>query len=329
MTTKLIKALALTLSLCTYGCSAAQYEQNTATIMDRGFGIPAQIYTVIPEGYQISGYKTSDPSRGLSGDSFIRIAGPDGRRRIIGAPILMANGDINLLLRYASQSIQTALQRAQESGNLTSEWRQAPASIPGTSSLQAEFATPDGRVGLINFVYQASADSASGFPIITFSRLQDINQFIQELNAINQGVQNNPQWSVRQQQAAQNGIRQLNNNHQYRMKSQQALFDAGQRAHADQVAGYDRANAQWRENFNSGWSTQSPGSSDGGQAGFIDMITETERYQDPSTGYERRLDAGYNHTYTNGQGDYYQTDGHFFEPGSMQGDWGEAERSGW
>ncbi len=61
MTAKFIKALALTISLGTYGCSAAQYEQNIATIMDRGLGIPSQVYTVIPEGYQISGYKTTDP----------------------------------------------------------------------------------------------------------------------------------------------------------------------------------------------------------------------------------------------------------------------------
>lgn len=329
LATKLIKTLALTLSLCTYGCSAAQYGEQTVTIMDRGLGVPAQIYTVIPDGYQISGYKTTDPSKGITGDGFVLIAGPDGKRRIFGASVMMANGDINLLLRYVTQSIQTALQRAGESGNLTSGWKQAPSLIASMNNLQAEFATPDGRVGQINLFYLMDGGSGTAFPMITFSHPQDINQFIRELQAIDNGVQNNPQWSVRQQQAAQNGIRQLNSNHQSRMASMQSQFDAGQRAHAARQAGYDRANAQWRENFNSDWSTQSPDSSGGGQAAFIDMITETERYQDPSTGYERRLDAGYDHTYTNGQGNYYQTNDHFFEPGSMQGDWGEAEMSGW
>lgn len=329
MTIKLIKVLVITLSLFSYGCSVAEdeHQQRSVTIMDRGLGIPLKTYTFIPEGYQISGYKTTD-HRGLSGDSFEIVTGPDGRRRITAASILMVSGDMNQLLRYAAGSIQTALQRAGESGTLTTNW--SPVTT-GTAmkALQAEFATPDGRVGVAQFYYQTSGNSASGYPVIMFSQPDDFEAFGQELVAINNGVQTNPQWSVAQQQTARGGIQQLNTDHKNRMAASQANFDAGQRAQASRQAGFDQANAQWRDNFNSGWSTGSTTPSDSGHSNFLGMISETERFNDPSTGYDRQLDAGYSHTYTNGLGGYYQTNDHFLNPNSMQGNWYETQPNNW
>ncbi len=128
-----------------------------------------------------------------------------------------------------------------------------------------------------------------------------------------------------QRRGIQQGMASIQSGHQQRMSDLNSHFQSSQRNFDARQAGNDRANAAWMDNFRNSGSTGGGynGGSDRGHNSFIDAVTETERYHDPNTGFDQRLEGGYDRTFTNGVGEFRQTNDPSVDPSAWQGDWTE------
>ncbi len=310
------------------GRAGAHGGTGAVQIMDVGLGVVGRTYTSIPAGYSVRGQQMTDPAVGFGGDCFIEISGPNGAKFIETAPATTRSG-LQGIYTATEQSIMQGLQRAGVSGRRTGAWvqKQAPQGV-NMLAAQAPFTTSDGLAGFMQAGYMLD-QSGSGMstPMVFFCRPADEATFMQGVSQLNGSRQNNPQWSARQRQAAQGGIATLNGNHRKTMAAIESTGAAGRRAHESRMRDSDASHARFMEGFRGSGSTSggynSNGSGDRGHDAFIDAMTETERYHDPNSGYDRRLDAHPERTFTDGQGNWRQTDDAFADPNAWQGNWTE------
>jgi hypothetical protein len=264
----------------------------------------------------------TDSSTGTSADNFVVLAGPNGRMKVETQPIFVMNGDTNKFFEYAEMSVRVGLRKTGNDGYVSSGWQQSASGQ--LSFMVAEFAGSNGRIGSVYLRYLNSGGVLVGYPSVFLFNRSDENDFFTDLGKINDGYQANPQWAVARNNASRQGLAVSRAQHQNNMASLKASFDASQKTHRSSVDSFDQANAAWSDNFNK--SRPSATSSDSSYARLISTINETENYSDPSSSIDRTLNAGYKHTYTNGQGEYYQTNDNFFNPMSLGGSWTRIEQ---
>ncbi len=311
-----------------------QYEARQAggggnnQIMDLGLGVVARTYTNLPSGWSVRGQMMTNPALGFGGDAHIEISGPNGARFIETAPVIFQGGQQGAYAG-AERSIQQGLQRASVSGSRAGAWN-ITGQANGMQVAQAPFKSNDGREGIMQVGYQIRPNGEGmANPMVFFCQPAEGQAFMAAMKQVNAGRQNSPQWSARQQQAAQGGIATMNRAHQGRMAEAQRSFDANQRNYKAGVASNDAAHAKWMSDFRSSGSSSyssysgGGGGSDRAHQRELDAISGTERYHDPNIGYDQRLEAGYDRTFTNGQGEFRQSNNAFDEPSAWQGDWTE------
>ncbi|TVQ05032.1 MAG: hypothetical protein EA359_04385 [Balneolaceae bacterium] len=84
-------------------------------------------------------------------------------------------------------------------------------------------------------------------------------------------------------------------------------------------------NNNWYDNFFGSWDTGSYNSHYGGYSAndyFLDTITGYTTFDDPYTGYQRKVEGHYRYNYTDGYGNYYGTDDPWFDPNKeLNGYW--------
>ncbi len=128
--------------------------------------------------------------------------------------------------------------------------------------------------------------------------------------------QQNPQYDMRvaqiHQQVAQRRqqeMAEMNRSHQQRMQ--------------DMRQGFDAQNRQWSENFFGSWNTGSSTTGSGYSSNdqFLDAITGYSTFDDPQTGYQRRIEGHYQYNFTDGMGNYYGTNDPNFDYGVLGNSW--------
>jgi len=124
-----------------------------------------------------------------------------------------------------------------------------------------------------------------------------------------------PAWDAAQANMTRQRTQQSNANHQSRMASNQAAFDAQQRAHRETQAAYQASNDAWYDR------NLGAGSTYNSSASFNDAITGHSSFNDSYSGHQIKQEGHYNYWYSNGQGEYYGTDDASFNPASLQGNW--------
>lgn len=133
---------------------------------------------------------------------------------------------------------------------------------------------------------------------------------------VTDSYQPNPQYTQRvnqiHQQIAQN-----------RQQDMQAMNQAHQQRMRDMRQGFDAQNQQWSENFFGSWNTGSSGASSGYNSNdqFLDAVTGHSTFDDPHTGYQRKVEGHYQYNFTDGMGNYYGTDDPNFNYRSLGNSW--------
>jgi hypothetical protein len=162
-------------------------------------------------------------------------------------------------------------------------------------------------------------------------------QLMQTKTSIDNSFQMNPAYEQRREQIQQQVMYQNNVEHnqrmagsraahQQRMADQQASFNAHQQRMGEMSQINDANNARWMENFrNSGSYNASGNTGYSSHDAYIDQIYEQSTFNDPYSGQDVQLEGQYDYNYTNGLGDYYQTNDPSFDPHSLQGDWQQTE----
>ncbi len=119
-------------------------------------------------------------------------------------------------------------------------------------------------------------------------------------------------WYAHARQVDQNYARAIDNqaaisarNHQERMRSNQASFDASQQRYREMQQVYDQSNAAWQQNQNIQYQ---------GHQNNIDAIYGRERYVDPATGTHYTLENPNQYNWIDNQGNIISTDDPMFNP---------------
>lgn len=124
-----------------------------------------------------------------------------------------------------------------------------------------------------------------------------------------------PTWDAIQSNKIKQQTQHANRSHQSRMASNQAAFDATQKAHRETQAAYQASNDSWYDrNLGAGSEYNSTSS-------FNDAMTGHSTFNDAYSGHQTRQEGHYDYWYSNGLGEYYGTDDANFNPASLQGDW--------
>ncbi len=136
-----------------------------------------------------------------------------------------------------------------------------------------------------------------------------LDRTMETYSAIELSYERNPQFTQRVQQISQAYQQQSQQNHQQRMAAQRNQF-------AEQ-------NRQWSENFFGTWNTGSTSAGSGYSSNdqFLDAITGYSTFDDPHTGFQRRVEGHYQYNFTDGMGNYYGTNAPTFDHRSLQGNW--------
>ena len=165
----------------------------------------------------------------------------------------------------------------------------------------------------------------------------ELAQLMQTKTHIDNSFEMNSAYEQRREQIQQQVLYQNNMEHQQRMAGsraahqqrmadQQASFNAHQQRMGEMSQINDANNARWMENFrNSGSYNASGNTGYSSHDAYIDQIHEQSTFNDPYSGQDVQLEGQYDYNYTNGLGDYYQTNDPSFDPHSLQGDWQQTE----
>lgn len=140
-------------------------------------------------------------------------------------------------------------------------------------------------------------------------------QYVQIQNQVQQRL------SAQQQQMAAARSQQSYQAHQQRMAMRQQAFNAHQNRMQQNSQMMDQNHQQWMSNFRSTGNTTTNGYSS--HNAYVDAIHERQSFNDPYSGQEVHKDGYHQYNYTNGLGDYYQTNDPSFNASSLQGNWQE------
>ena len=310
------------------GAQFASYAQDPGdgdVILDRTLGQPAVRVVNLPSGFRADGFQATD-QRGMIADQHLAVANASGM--VFGyAPYAHSTDASPAALRRAAllsagtflQRIGAALARTEPAVPVTTQ-----GMPPGAKSYSLDYTLQDGRKGGMIFTCMpAVAGPQLVHVMLGAYPAKDEPAYMARLPKLMQCLQPIPGIDALRKRMSDQALAAQDRAFQSNLRSRERAFQAGQAAHRDLVAGFDRANESWLNDFRS-----SGGYSSGGGAGhdaFIDAMTETERHYDPNVGFEQRLDAGYDRTFTDGQGNWIQTDDAFFDPASQRGDWYESD----
>ena len=349
-------ALALALSLSACGSDgadppsvdAAGFQASTpaasdtvVTIYDHGLGVVRSRMTM-PPGWTVAQDIATNPQTGRHARFRLDQIGPNGELVRTLSPVSY-NGQFGPGFEQAwPAAVQRALQGALESVSLgglrqSEHLAQFPQiqRTPGQQLLEAPLRATragqpyEGRVHIVNQTLPEAPHIGTFVAEILVAPPDRLAEALRLNLQVARTVEVTPEYKAAWAEVDRRVIARMTSEHQQRMANQQAQFDAHQARMADQRAAFDSANQAWRDqHLNSGWNT-------GGTTGnapytqnekFLDaVIREQDAFDDPDTGERIRLDGHYEHTYTDGLGNYIRTDDPSFDPHSVQGSWQEIQ----
>lgn len=124
----------------------------------------------------------------------------------------------------------------------------------------------------------------------------------------------NPTWQKLNNDVVQRGQRMNSDAHQRNMQDQQQWANIQQQGHNQRMADIQRQGAATTARFNDRMSQMDADKAafdarmNSGQQQheyFVDAINEKQKYADPTTGERVKVDASYNHVYSDQRGTYY------------------------
>ena len=318
---------------------ASPASGGRTTIWDHGLQM-ARGSLVLAPGWQLHQDIATDPQTARAIRYRFDVVGPEGELVRGAAPVSYAGAqagqDFDTLWRqHAHHSLQGALEQLQigalrpsaDFARLFSE--KFPQQAGQARAMEAELRASRAGAPYAGRVYVIDMRNEYGGGVFVYQVVVSPPQLVERTVQANLQMaysnQADPHFEARMAQIDRRVLAQMQVDHQRRMAATQAQFDAHQRRMATQRQAFDAQNQAWLESFRGAPSGSGGGSGYTHNDQFVDVIRDEESYWDPDSGQRVGLEAGYDRTFTNGLGDFHQTNDAFFDPASMPGDWQPVE----
>ena len=168
----------------------------------------------------------------------------------------------------------------------------------------------EGNESIVILHFNLSQSQYGNYSVCSASQLTAKPQFFERdkkifINALS-NIKLNPQYIAMCNQREQQRTQTAWNNHNQRMSNNQAHFNAMNKIHQDTYSSLNQMSMDTYRNNNA--------ASDRMQDQFVNGIWEQQNMQNPYTGENVKVDAGYNQYYMNNNNEYIGTDDYMYNP---------------
>ncbi|KAA9325575.1 hypothetical protein F0P96_19805 [Hymenobacter busanensis] len=211
--------------------------------------------------------------------------------------------------------------RLRDVGNETELPDQPAANQVVKSSAYVDGVLANGRKARVECRMQLQTVRSNGETYYAWQVVPSITQTSGELaasyahtKAAQESITMNPTWQQLNNDVVQRGMKANSDANDQNLADQRRWAEIQQRGHDQRMADIQRSGAANTAAFNDRMNQMDQQhnaymdrsrSQDRQHEYAVDAIREKEKYADPTTGERVKVDAGYNHVYTDRQGNYY------------------------
>ena len=350
--------LASTASLSLLGQDGGSTETpfKTMQIDDRGFGMTAGWYS-IPSDWNMNYELATNPTTNLPIRNRLDFTGPNGEliRQLPHQQYMAMQGtDFQSALRAMIEGGLNGVVTQISLGDFEPDLlvQKLCSSEPSyrniingggrVECLKASLSGSGGGTsyrGLLRITHVTGGYNQNGWGVVSggcaIASEQRADATLAIWDAIVKGFRPNAEYKRAREQAQAGALNKIRSDGQIRMEQSRlqheqkmAMRQRSFQAHMNRMK--DMSNAQdasfnsYMNNLRSSGTSYASGSGYTAHDREIDAIWGRETFHNPDTGHNVQLDGYYDHTYTDGYGNFLRTDDPSFEPSALTGDWSET-----